>query len=102
MKANWWRSLGKRRRPRLSLVLVVYRMPVQARNTIRSLLPDYQRGVSRDDYEVVIVENRSREVLDPGFLRGLPFPTSCAMKLHPHPCMPSTKRRRRLGVKTSV
>ena len=72
MKANWWRSLGKRRRPRLSLVLVVYRMPVQARNTIRSLLPDYQRGVSRDDYEVVIVENRSREVLDPGFLRGLP------------------------------
>lgn len=72
MISKWWRRLRGRRRPRLSLLLVVYRMPVQARNTIRSLLPDYQRGVSRDDYEVIIVENRSRELLDSGFLRGLP------------------------------
>lgn len=61
-----------RSQPRLSLVLMVYDMPLQARNTIRSLLPDYQRGCNPDDYEVIIVENRSRELLDPGFVQGLP------------------------------
>lgn len=60
------------RRPRLSLVVVVYRMPQQARNTIRSLLPDYQRGCDPRDYEVIVVENRSPELVDPGFIRGLP------------------------------
>jgi hypothetical protein len=64
--------LSRRRRPRLSLILVVYKMPLQARNTIRSLLPDYQRGCSIDDYEVIIAENRSPEILDPGFVKGLP------------------------------
>jgi hypothetical protein len=68
--ARWRRP--RARRPRLSLVLVVYRMPLQARNTIRSLLPDYQRGCDPADYEVIIVENRSPELLDPGFIKGLP------------------------------
>ncbi|MEM1142013.1 MAG: hypothetical protein AAGI88_05455 [Pseudomonadota bacterium] len=59
-------------RPKVSLVLVVHKMPMQAANTIRSLLPDYQRGCDSRDYEVIIVENRSCELLDSGFVKGLP------------------------------
>jgi len=43
----------------VSFVVVVYDMPLQAQNTVRSLLPDYQRGACPEDYEVVIVENES-------------------------------------------
>ena len=71
MMSDWWQRLrGKSRRPRISLVLVVYKMPLQARNTIRSLLPEYQRGCDAADYEVIVVENRSSELLDPGFIEG--------------------------------
>ena len=54
-----------RRRPRLSLVVVVFDMPTQAMNTIRSLSPEHQRDVTSRDYEVVVVENRSANLLDP-------------------------------------
>ena len=65
-------AAGRLRPPKLSIVVVVYRMALQARNTIRSLLPDYQQGANPGDYEVLIVENRSAELLDPGFIAGLP------------------------------
>ncbi|HKK23530.1 MAG TPA: hypothetical protein VJ947_07575, partial [Pseudohaliea sp.] len=65
-------AAGRLRAPKLSIVVVVYDMALQARNTIRSLLPDYQDGVRAADYEVLVVENRSRELLDPGFIAGLP------------------------------
>jgi hypothetical protein len=65
-------AAARLRPPKLSIVVVVYDMALQARNTIRSLLPDYQCGASPADYEVVIVENRSRSLLDPGFIAGLP------------------------------
>lgn len=58
--------------PALSLVLMVYKMRRQAKNTIRSLLPGYQRGVSASDYEVIIVENESAEMLEPDFISSLP------------------------------
>ncbi|MFN8125128.1 MAG: glycosyltransferase [Candidatus Nanopelagicales bacterium] len=48
----------------LSLVVVVYDMPEQALNTIRSLSPDHQRGVSAEQYEIVVVENESARTLD--------------------------------------
>ncbi|MEO0437597.1 MAG: hypothetical protein AAF098_11885 [Pseudomonadota bacterium] len=72
IKRLWQRALRTTKQPKLSLVLVVHRMPLQAANTIRSLLPGYQRGCRSSDYEVIIVENRSSELLDPGFLKGLP------------------------------
>ena len=50
--------------PIVSFVLVVYKMPEQARNTVRSLLPEYQRGVSAGAYEVLIVENRSEHLME--------------------------------------
>lgn len=58
--------------PQLSIVLIVYDMPDQARNTVLSLMTDYQIGVSASDYEVLIVENRSSRVMDPAFIASLP------------------------------
>lgn len=51
------------RMPGLSIVVVVYDMPVQALNTIRSLSPGHQE-VARGDYEIIVVENRSAHTLD--------------------------------------
>lgn len=49
--------------PRLSIVIIVYKMPTQALNTLRSFSPGYQQGVDEDDYEVIVVENRSDQML---------------------------------------
>jgi hypothetical protein len=58
--------------PVVSFVLIVYDMPAQAQNTVRSLLPDYQIGVSAEDYEVLIVENKSANTMSGQFLETLP------------------------------
>jgi len=59
------------RRPLLSVVVVVYDMPRQAMNTIETLSPGYQRDVTSEDYEVVVVENESTSLLDPVVVRQL-------------------------------
>lgn len=51
------------RRPMLSIVVVVYRMPDQADKTLLSLSPSYQQGVDPRHYEVVVVENHSDRLL---------------------------------------
>jgi len=43
----------------ISLVLIVYKMPDQAEKTLYSLSTRYQRGVTEDEYEVIVVENSS-------------------------------------------
>jgi hypothetical protein len=55
---------GTTPRPRLSIVIVVYRMPRQAMNTLYTLSPRHQREVAGSDYEVVVVENESDRTLD--------------------------------------
>jgi hypothetical protein len=50
--------------PRLSIVLIVYNMPRQAMNTLYSLSAHYQKNISIDDYEIIVVENRSAHNLD--------------------------------------
>ena len=45
--------------PRLSFVVVVYNMPRQAMNTLYSLSTRHQRNVREQDYEIIVVENRS-------------------------------------------
>ena len=50
-------------RTKISFVVVVYNMPEQAKRTLHSLSTAYQRGVDRDDYEVIVVENRSARLL---------------------------------------
>ncbi len=51
--------------PRLSVIVIVHHMPVQAMNTLYSLCADYQMGISSKDYEVLVVENESQRCLDP-------------------------------------
>lgn len=46
-------------RPRLSIVVIVYKMADQAEKTLYSLSPHHQQGVSKDDYEIIVVENDS-------------------------------------------
>ncbi len=50
--------------PKLSVIVVVYNMPRQAMNTLRSLAVPYQQNVSNDDYEVIVVENKSKSILN--------------------------------------
>ncbi len=52
-------------RPALSVVVVFYDMPREAQRTLYSLTPEYQRGVAAADYEVIAVDNGSRQPLDP-------------------------------------
>ncbi|WP_440467748.1 glycosyltransferase family 2 protein [Pseudomonas sp. YH-1] len=52
-----------RRAPRLSVVVIVYKMPEQADKTLYSLSPAYQHGVNERDYEVIVVENHSDSLL---------------------------------------
>lgn len=58
--------------PLLSVVVVVHDMGPQAMRTLRSLAVDYQRGVRAEDYEVIVVENRSPRCLDAAAVAALP------------------------------
>lgn len=55
----------------LSIIVIVYRMRRQAYNTLRSLSTAYQRNTTAN-YEVVVVENRSDENLEPDRVESLP------------------------------
>ncbi|MHB8404822.1 MAG: glycosyltransferase family 2 protein [Gammaproteobacteria bacterium] len=46
-------------RPKLSVVVIVFDMAREAPRTLHSLSVSYQRGVSDDDYEVIVVDNGS-------------------------------------------
>jgi hypothetical protein len=50
--------------PRISVLVIVYRMAGQARNTIYSLSASHQQNVAEQDYEIIVVENASDQNLD--------------------------------------
>jgi len=50
-------------RTKLSVVIVVYDMPRQALNTIRSFAAPYQLHMDPDEFEIVVVENESENLL---------------------------------------
>ena len=58
--------------PRLSVIVIAYDMPRQALNTLYSLSTAYQEDVRADDYEVIVVENRSARVMDADAIAKLP------------------------------
>jgi hypothetical protein len=58
--------------PRLSVVVIVHDMVAQAMRTLQSLSTACQRGVAVEDYEVIVVENRSARCLDPAAVAALP------------------------------
>jgi hypothetical protein len=49
--------------PRLSIGVVAFRSPRQIENTLYSLSARHQWNVSEDDYEIIVVENRSDDML---------------------------------------
>jgi hypothetical protein len=51
-------------RPKLSVVVVCYEMAAQIKNTLQSLLPPYQRNISIDEYEIILIDNGSAKILD--------------------------------------
>lgn len=51
------------RSPKLSVIVVGYKMPAQLENTLFTLSAGYQREVRADEYEVIVVENESVEML---------------------------------------
>jgi hypothetical protein len=56
----------------VSFIVIVYDMPAQAQNTVRSLLADYQQDVRLADYEVLIIENASANIMSRMFIDSLP------------------------------
>jgi glycosyltransferase involved in cell wall biosynthesis len=50
-------------RLRLSVAVVCYEMAPQIKNTLRSLLPPYQRDIALEDYEIILIDNGSRQML---------------------------------------
>jgi hypothetical protein len=57
--------------PQLSVIVIVYNMPRQAMNTLFSLSVPYQKNVSAEDYEVIVVENNSGDNLDASAVASL-------------------------------
>jgi hypothetical protein len=59
-----------RRRPRISVVVVVYDMAREAPRTLHSLAPGYQRGMDPAEYEVLVVDNGSPTPLGEAVVRA--------------------------------
>ena len=55
----------------ISVIVIIFRMSRQASNTLFTLSTAYQRNVSEDAYEVIVVENASDDIL--GEERALSF-----------------------------
>jgi hypothetical protein len=53
----------------LSIVVAFHDMPREAARTLRTLSPDYQRGVAAEDYEVIAVDVGSDPPLDEALVR---------------------------------
>ncbi|WP_421863046.1 glycosyltransferase [Parvibaculum sp.] len=60
------------KKPLLSVIVIAYDMPRQALNTLLSFAPGYQQGVDADDYEVIVVENRSARNMNAAEIDRLP------------------------------
>src|SRR5882757_5157879 len=60
-----------RRKPDVSVVVVVYNIPREAPRTLFSLSAAYQRHIGAIDYEVIVVDNGSNPPLDPQLVAGL-------------------------------
>lgn len=57
--------------PKLSIIVIVYRMSRQAMNTLYSLSAKHQRNVREEDYEILVLENLSDDNLDPRDIQAL-------------------------------
>lgn len=57
--------------PRLSIIVIGFRMSRQLENTLYSLSCDYQRNCNPDSYEIIVVENSSNDCVSKSFVSNL-------------------------------
>lgn len=58
-------------KPRVSLVVVCHNMARELPRTLASLCPPYQRGCTREDIEILVIDNGSAEPVAAGAFRAL-------------------------------
>ena len=51
-------------KPKISLILVAYKMSREVPKTLQTLAASYQRNIKVQDYEIILVENFSDDLLD--------------------------------------
>ncbi len=78
-------GFARRRKCRLSMLLVAYNMPRELPRTLFSLSAAYQRDIEPEDYEVIVIDNGSsppvsRDIFEPlqGRFRLFTFPDPSA------------------------
>jgi glycosyltransferase involved in cell wall biosynthesis len=75
-------------RSTVSVVVVVHDMARELPRTLRSLSPGYQRGMTADDYEIIVVDNGSRKPVAPTLVAG--FEGSLTLeRIDPAPASPA-------------
>lgn len=72
LKKAFSKTADRQAAPLVSLVVVVYDMADQAQKTLISMGTDYQDDVQVGDFEVIVVENESPNLIDPDFIASLP------------------------------
>jgi len=55
--------------PKLSVIVIGYNMARELPRTIRSLSPAMQRGIDPQDYEIILIDNGSKQTFDEAELR---------------------------------
>jgi glycosyltransferase involved in cell wall biosynthesis len=90
-RRNGWNLLGPtviKKKPQVSVVVVVHNMQREAERTLYSLSAAYQRDIDADDYEVIVVDNGSDPPLDPAIFNRLSG-NFRVIRLHPAPPSPA-------------
>ena len=74
---------------KISVVVNFYNMQREAKRTLFSLTEEYQRGISKEDYEVIVVDNGSSEPLDKSWVESLSpnFRYVYFDAVNPSPCL---------------
>lgn len=57
--------------PKLSVVIVAYKMASQIENTLFTLSVAYQKGVNASDFEIILIENESDDMISKQNIRRL-------------------------------
>ncbi len=65
------RLIKRRKKPKLSVIVIFYNMRREAKRTLFSLTVKYQRCLSIDDYEVLVFDSSSTEPLDEDWVQSL-------------------------------
>ncbi len=56
-------------KPKISVILVAYKMQREVPKTLESLSVAYQKNINENDYEIILIENFSDDLLDANALR---------------------------------